>query len=274
MSKDNHIVSDSTPLGLRDHPLSGGWVQFRSAGCREITLRNWTLRRPSQEYWRLYWNPSSGAQIRREGALYELTPERVMLIPPRTHYTSRLKADRVRHFFVHFQLGKPYDSIQPGLLDFEVTQQIRSLIERLRRWANRPAEPVSLLALGELVFHLLGKLDAGRWPQRSGDDRIEQALSVGLADLSLRKSNEELARAAHMSTNAFIRRFKQLLGQAPQTYLTHRRIEQARHLLAQTDATIEQIAESCGFAGRSHFSTVFARETGMGPAGYRKRAQP
>jgi AraC-like DNA-binding protein len=206
--------------------------------------------------------------------LYELTPERVVLIPPETHYTSRLREDRVRHFFVHFQLGKPYDKIQPGIFDFEVTDHIRGLIEELRRWANRSCDPASLLILGELVFHLLRKLDADRWPQHSVDERIEQALSVGLADLSQRKSNEELARAAHMSTNAFIRRFRQVLGQAPQTYLTHRRIEQARHLLAQTDATIEQIAESCGFAGRSHFSTVFARETGMGPGGYRKSAQP
>jgi AraC-like DNA-binding protein len=249
------------------------WIRFRTGGCREVTLHNWNLRKAAQNHWRFYWNPAGGAEVRHQGRLYPLDADRIVLISPNTHFTSRLRDTAVRHLFAHFQLGKPYDNIEPTVFSVEIDRARGKDLQRLRHGANRPLEPSGILLLGRLIFDALGQMEPECWPRSIGDDRIEAALSLGLTDLSKRRTNDELAQAAHMSTNAFIRRFRQITGQAPQIYLTHRRIELARYLLAQTDGSVEQIAESCGFAGRSHFSTVFAKAVGVGPAGYRKRTQ-
>jgi transcriptional regulator GlxA family with amidase domain len=103
-----------------------------------------------------------------------------------------------------------------------------------------------------------------------GDERIEEVVREIEADLARRWQNPDLARIAHMATNAFIRRFGQVMRTSPLRYVASRRLDQARILLEHTDGTIEAIADECGFCSRSHLSTTFQKQFGVGPAKYRR----
>ncbi|HEX8265629.1 MAG TPA: AraC family transcriptional regulator [Pyrinomonadaceae bacterium] len=85
-------------------------------------------------------------------------------------------------------------------------------------------------------------------------------------DLSL----EKIAGEVGMSYFHFSRTFKQSMGVSPNNYITRRRIELAKKLLAYSEAPIADIALQVGFASQSHFTTMFRRQTGMTPKDYRR----
>lgn len=67
-------------------------------------------------------------------------------------------------------------------------------------------------------------------------------------------------------------RFKKEANVTVGDYIKYARIERAKMLLATTDKSIAEIAETTGFASRSFFSNTFKRCLGVTPAAYRKQA--
>ncbi|CAM4142762.1 substrate-binding domain-containing protein [Vibrio agarivorans] len=52
-------------------------------------------------------------------------------------------------------------------------------------------------------------------------------------------------------------------------YLTHLRLERAKHLLLTTNEKLEAIAKQCGYPGQSYLSQVFLKQFGLAPVRYR-----
>ncbi len=90
-----------------------------------------------------------------------------------------------------------------------------------------------------------------------------------LADVDV----EVLARATHMSRRTFERLFLAEAGASPGSALLRARMDLAKRLLSERSVTIDAIAERCGYADRSKFSTRFKAATGYSPAAYRHRFQ-
>ncbi|KOU37835.1 helix-turn-helix domain-containing protein [Streptomyces sp. WM6378] len=68
----------------------------------------------------------------------------------------------------------------------------------------------------------------------------------------------ELAAGVHH----FIRVLRDATGQTPHRFLTRLRIERAQRLLTETDLTIGQVAQRCGFANPGSLSTTFPAHGG------------
>ena len=64
--------------------------------------------------------------------------------------------------------------------------------------------------------------------------------------------------------------FKKNMNCSIRQFLNRIRVEQAQRLIADGDARMHEIAESCGFTDPNYFSTVFMRHVGMSPTAYRK----
>ncbi|WP_278580612.1 helix-turn-helix transcriptional regulator, partial [Eubacterium callanderi] len=56
-------------------------------------------------------------------------------------------------------------------------------------------------------------------------------------------------------------------------YIQQRRMSQAETLLAKTDLSIGQVAQSVGYTSASRFAELFRKSTGLLPLEYRKVAQ-
>ena len=80
----------------------------------------------------------------------------------------------------------------------------------------------------------------------------------------------DLAITAGMSKSTFRRVFTMRLSISPGECISTIRINHARKLLAETSATIDQIAHECGFYDQSHFTKIFKRMRGMTPGRYRR----
>ena len=101
-------------------------------------------------------------------------------------------------------------------------------------------------------------------------DALVDALEFMNANLARQHSVASLAKLAHMSTRTFARRFVAETGVTPMQWLTAQRVLHARLLLETTDASIDEIAASCGFGSATLFRHHFTREVGVAPSAYRR----
>jgi AraC-like DNA-binding protein len=81
---------------------------------------------------------------------------------------------------------------------------------------------------------------------------------------------DDLARAAGLSANHFLRVFKLATGETPYHFLRARRLERARQMLADDAIPLAELALECGFANQAHFTAAFSRELGISPGRYRR----
>jgi AraC-like DNA-binding protein len=108
-----------------------------------------------------------------------------------------------------------------------------------------------------------------------------RALSDPVVGRALRLLHDEPARPwtvatladeAGVSRATFARRFTELVGEAPMSYLTGWRLSLAVDLLQRTDATVEEVAEQVGYRSGFGLSVAFKRVLGARPSEYRAGA--
>jgi AraC-like DNA-binding protein len=240
--------------------------------CRMHRLAQWEFDDLSAPYWRLYWTDRAGALVRLSGREVPLVPARFTLIPPETPFAARLRRS-VTQFYLHFLAGPPYDAVPAGFFRLPApAAMVGAVREAAALMGPGGAEaPPRLVLLGHmLACWALSRIPPGAVPPVRRDERVAAALRLMDSRPAAPVTNAELARAAGMSTNAFIRLFSKVTGQSPQARLTATRIERACLLLHGSTAGIKEIAEQTGFCDRYHFSRVFKRLRGVGPAEFRR----
>jgi AraC-like DNA-binding protein len=80
-----------------------------------------------------------------------------------------------------------------------------------------------------------------------------------------------IARAAHMSTAHFSRRFRDTYGETPYSHLMTRRIERAKALLRRGDVSVSDACFAVGCTSLGSFSSRFTELVGETPSAYRAR---
>jgi AraC family transcriptional regulator len=174
------------------------------------------------------------------------------------------------------ELGFAETEFKPRLHFFD--RDLWETALKLKAQAQNP-DPTQRLyaeALGAVLAHELLRLNnvapaakpyirgglAGRQKNQVAD-YIEQHLTE---DISL----PELAEVAGLSPFHFSRAFKQSFGLPPHRYLTSRRMERAKLLLAKPAVSVTQIGLDLGFGETSSFTTAFRKHAGLTPTEYRR----
>ena len=82
---------------------------------------------------------------------------------------------------------------------------------------------------------------------------------------------DDISQKAFLSRYHFHRLFSQVYKKTPHQYLTLKRIEKAKDLLAENKQVIE-VCNEVGFESLGSFSTLFKKEIGFAPTYYRNMA--
>lgn len=82
---------------------------------------------------------------------------------------------------------------------------------------------------------------------------------------------EDLAQACGLSRTALAERFRVAMGDTPLSYLRLLRMQHAMRLLADTEHTLEQVAQAVGYQDAFSFSKVFKRTLGLSPRDFRRQ---
>jgi len=162
--------------------------------------------------------------------------------------------------------GDSWESPLPGLLADEIVKDDPGqeavldrlldllLIAVLRAWFARP------------------DAQAPRWYRAYSDPVVGKALRLIHDDPAHRWTIAELAAEAGVSRAAFARRFTELVGEPPMTFLTDWRLSLAADLLLEPGATIGSVAYEVGYATPFALSTAFKRVRGVSPRQHRLAA--
>jgi transcriptional regulator GlxA family with amidase domain len=107
-------------------------------------------------------------------------------------------------------------------------------------------------------------------PSLDRDDPVGDTLSWALGHLDRDLPVDVLARRARMSRRNFDRRFREITGTAPATWLTHQRVLRAQQLLESTRLSVDEVARQCGFSSAAALRPHFRRLVGVAPVTYRE----
>ena len=81
---------------------------------------------------------------------------------------------------------------------------------------------------------------------------------------------KDVADAVYLSPNYFCSIFKEISRTTFKNYLNEVRIEQAKHLLLETDLEIKEIVTNVGFEEYNYFNRVFKKIAGLPPGEFRE----
>lgn len=85
---------------------------------------------------------------------------------------------------------------------------------------------------------------------------------------------DDITAASGLSRSTLERRFRAALGRGPLAELLRERVDRAKHLLAETDLPVKEVAQAVGFTDVRHLSTTFRQRTGTSPTGFRSQFRP
>ncbi|MFE7210321.1 AraC family transcriptional regulator [Streptomyces sp. NPDC057611] len=112
---------------------------------------------------------------------------------------------------------------------------------------------------------------SGGWAAALADPAVGSALQHMHAEPATAWTVERLSRRAGMSRAAFSRRFTELVGRPPMTYLTWWRMTTAGRILRDDEAPLQTVAERVGYRSEFAFNRAFKREFGVSPGAYRRQ---
>jgi AraC-like DNA-binding protein len=127
------------------------------------------------------------------------------------------------------------------------------------------------LLLTAVLKAWFARQDAARpdWWRFQGDRIVEQALRLMHDQPSRPWTLDALAVACGASRASLARRFHDLVGEPPMTFLKNWRMALAADLLARPDETVGTVAGKVGYSSPYAFSAAFKRTRGISPQAHR-----
>jgi len=112
-----------------------------------------------------------------------------------------------------------------------------------------------------------------RRPGRDSDQAIHHQVRALEASPPARFAVDEAAAQVGLSRAQYTRRFVQITGAAPNTFVIRKRVERACLLLRETKLPIKAIAASLGYDDLGFFSRQIRRFAGQPPSSIRGRTE-
>jgi AraC-like DNA-binding protein len=156
---------------------------------------------------------------------------------------------------------RPLDSAERILSRLNrINDEVRHLPPHHRAdWVDRAMEMFLLKVAREEVSHAVGE----------EGEQLYGLLEWLKTHLDADVNWDELAASRGMSPRSFRRHWKAVFDQSPSAMLKQLRVQEAQHLLEETDYQIQDVAKRVGVEDRLYFSRLFKQETGMSPKAYR-----
>jgi len=101
---------------------------------------------------------------------------------------------------------------------------------------------------------------------RAAQRRVDDMIAAAVDNATIPSPTlGQLAGAASLSVNHFIRAFRQQTGMTPHRHLVLRRVERGVALLKKPGKSVAEVADDTGFATPAHFVATFRRTMGVTP---------
>ena len=113
------------------------------------------------------------------------------------------------------------------------------------------------------------RVAAIRYP-KTNNGKINAAMHYIQENYTRRLSVKEIAKEIGLSPEYLSSQFHKLTGTTLPSYISKRKIAEAKNLLRFTEMSLSEISEYLSFSSQSYFQSVFKKETGDTPNEYRR----
>lgn len=170
--------------------------------------------------------------------------------------------------FEDYYLTFSGDDLSSKVCCFEDThnQEIFHILQAMYSFYHQDASQAIYLALFDALMHIIKP----QFAQKETDkyvSSLKQIIVASFTDPTF--SLEKACSAIPQNVDHLRRNFKRFEGVTPHRYLTHLRIEYAKHILTESPGMkvyIREVAMRCGFNDPLYFSKLFKKETGVAPS--------
>ncbi len=259
------------------------WFYVRSTGwfaCRP----DYDIARKSFYDYQLQYVVRGSGQVYQHGRTFPVTAGSVVFLDLRQeHRYAADPQDPWEILWVHFGGRQCADYFQLLLgSEFPVhtvenPAKITKLLIRLYELMVSQAPDCEVRA-SHCITGILTELVAGR--MREGADALSltqspfpDAVRSGVDFMERhfyqRLTLDAIAQHIALSPFHFARLFKRATGMSVMAYLSQIRIAQAKTMLVDTDLSVRDIAEKCGFADQGYFGKRFKRDEEVTPSEFR-----
>ncbi len=239
----------------------------------------------SHPYYEIYFLRKGSRTIFTEDCLYSINKNTVIVIPPFTpHKTeggayervilnvsdtllspsvkSFLDANKVPNYFI---VGEEHLELLNGL--FRLACQTESAKEKMSQEEK--------LAILNVVVHLLRKSQRlspsnPTLPTTKKDELIMTIVDYIKENPAQKITVATLCKKFYLTESNLHKKFKSVVNCTVGEYLSMVKIENAKRLLYNTNKSIQQISDECGFSSQNYFALIFKQKCGLSPTGYRK----
>ncbi|RMD79930.1 MAG: helix-turn-helix domain-containing protein [Lentisphaerae bacterium] len=234
--------------------------------------------RAPADFWCGFWNRNSRMEIRWKQDRFELSSQHLILVTPHTPYRMVRYPDEKKtterqweHYFFHFRVYAGHVLPPRGAFRIPCDCFMVESLTRLENLAGTDEDNTSdAPLLLSIIAQALARLPDTFWQRSPYDTRIQRIIDYIDANLSEKLSNRELAVQANISVETLAREFRRQIGVSPHRFVLDRRLRHARHLLATTELSLDEIAFQCGFCDRFHLTRVFSEALHRSPVAFRK----
>lgn len=99
---------------------------------------------------------------------------------------------------------------------------------------------------------------------------VEKTLKYIDANFTGKLEREEMAKNVYLNADYLSRIFRKEMGMSISDYIIMLRMDMAKDLLRNTNLSITQISEKCGYSNFSYFAKMFKKSFGLSPIEFRK----
>ena len=260
-----------------------GIFHVESAGVTHPHANYFARRsRNSDTFDRLYvveYVVSGKGYIESEGLTQEVSAGDLYIICRKTihcYYADR--EDPFEKKWINIS-GKFLNSIMPTIVGdrpfgvFHLGEPAEEIMDRIHERVKKVAPNGSEEMYSDvmkLLLDLLWLIDRRKREAQSSmpiEDRIVQYIDKNIClDITV----TDICDSFYISTSTLYRVFKEKFDMSPKQFITEKKIEAAKRMIASNIGSVNSIAASLNFYDTHHFVRTFQRQTGMTPAEYRK----
>ena len=255
------------------------WSHTQNRNCYVRSYGDFILVPPDKELWRtadfgeIFWPVSGHGSFHLNQKNYTLRSGYVWYYPPGSwHEYYPLDTFHYCWFCIGGERAADFFSlldIKPGLNKAGICPHV--LFNRLGTYFHQPTDKHQASALST-AFEILTRvgLKSRQEPREDGGlMETKRIIEARFGDPELSVST--LADSLNMHRGSFSRAFHKSFGTTVQDYISFVRLQNAARMLAESNSSIREIAEYCGFRSANYFSKVFLLKTGMLPHDYRNK---
>lgn len=258
--------------------------------------KDYRSRGESHDFWEINYVDRGKVIISCDGVEHELTKGEMILLPANKHHSLRADGEKPSSvFIISFEMVSEFFDHQGCCvlkLHDHISEKLNDLVQECRQTYSLPMPNLQTMCLSAKEDALPGSEQMVRIrleillielirfiiEQQSGlvtrlmseksiqdDDIAAKIMDILVNNLYNRLTLEDIAEQLGYSKTHIVNIFRRVYSTSIMAYYTQLRIDEAKRLLHDGDATIAIISEKMGFSTPQYFSKCFAHHVGMSP---------